>query len=73
MDTEQTSKNIFTNCILNNDDQLKTSHWRLGITLEFGLKIFQKNPTRSRWGGTFSQNEKRFHKNIKSPSHSLPC
>ena len=29
------------------------------------MKIFQKNPTRSRWEGTFSQNEKKFNKKYK--------
>ena len=29
MNTEKTSENIFTYCILDNEDQLKTSHRRL--------------------------------------------
>ena len=47
MNTKQTSENIFTHCILNNEDQLKTY-------TEVGVKIFKKNPTRLRWERTFS-------------------
>ena len=36
MNIEQKSKNIFKYCILNNEDQLNTSHGRLG------WKYFQK-------------------------------
>ena len=42
LNTEQTSENIFTHCILNNKDLLNTSHGRLG------WKYFKKTLTRSR-------------------------
>ena len=47
MSTEQTSKNIFIYCIMNNEDQLKISEGRLGENvskkiLQDEKKLFRK-------------------------------
>ena len=67
MSTEQTSKNIFTYYIMNNEDQLKTSHGRLGKNTS--KNILQSQDEKK----LFCKTKKSFHENIKSPSHLLPC
>ena len=53
MNTEQTSENIFTYCILNNEDQLKTSHRRLG-------KNISKKPCKVKMRRNFFVKRKKF-------------
>ena len=67
MNTEETSENIFTYCILNNEFQLKTLHQRLG------WKYFKKTLQDQDGKELFRKTKKVFIKNIKSPSHLLPC
>ena len=56
MNTEQKSKNIFKYCILNNEDQLNTSHGRLG------WKYFKKKkiPCKVEIGRNFFAKRKKF-------------
>ena len=54
MNTEQTSENIFTYCILNNEDQLKASHQRLGGN------ILKENPDKVKMRRNFFVKRKKF-------------
>ena len=54
MNTEQTSENIFTYCILNNEDQLKASHQRLG------KNILKENPDKVKMRRNFFVKRKKF-------------
>ena len=67
MSTKQTSENIFKYCTLNNEDQLKTSHRRLGQ--EYIKKSLQNQDGKD----LFRKTKKVFIKIKKSPSHLLPC